>query len=120
MEIILAVLGFYMTNTSIHLSEFNKDLINLVNPFIFEYNCPKIVSHATTVLHSIFSILNRRYFVELLHTFALSVEDCLSKEKYENITEIAGFNCGEQPGDGVRAFIELITTCLVYTPEESF
>lgn len=88
----LSVLKFYMVNTSIHLNEFNKDLINLVNPFIFESKCPNLVKNATPILSSIFSILNKKYYVELLHTFTLSIEDHLAREKYENITEISGFN----------------------------
>lgn len=63
MEVVLNVLKFYMVNTPIHLSEFNKDLINLVTPFIFDFNCPLLARHATTILGSIFSILNRRYYV---------------------------------------------------------
>lgn len=120
LEVVLNVLEFYMIHTPIHLKEFNKDLINLVNPFIFEFRCPNIVKHASPIIGSIFSILNRKYFVELLHTFSLSLEDCLAREKYENITEILGFNVGEEPGEVIRPFIDLATTCLVYEPLESF
>jgi hypothetical protein len=121
LEVVLNVLKFYMINTPIHLKEFNKDLINLVNPFIFESNCPDIVKHATPIVGSIFSILNRKYYVELLHTFSLSIEDCLGREKNENITEILGFNiASEEPGECIRSFIELASTCLVQEPVESF
>ncbi|KAL4445680.1 hypothetical protein ABPG74_006231 [Tetrahymena malaccensis] len=120
LEVVLNVLKFYMVNTPIHLSEFNKDLINLVNPFIFEQQCPQLARHASTILSSIFTIINRKYFVQLLHTFELSLEDTLQRTKYENITEICGFNLGDEPGDGIRSYVELATTCLVYTPEEAF
>lgn len=81
-----------MINTPIHLKEFNKDLINLVNPFLFEFNCPKLAEHAVPILSSIFSVINKKYYVEILHTFALSLEDSLSREKYSNIEKIEGFN----------------------------
>lgn len=114
LEVVLNVLKFYMVHTPIHLNEFNKDLINLVNPFIFDFKCPNLVKYATPILGSIFSIINKKYFVHLLHTFSLSIEDSLSREKYENITEIMGFNSSEELGDAVRPFIELATSCLVY------
>lgn len=109
-----------MINTSTHLVEYNKDIINIVTPFLFESKCPLLARNASPILSSIFSILNRKYFPQLLHTFVLSLEDSLAREKNENITEIIGFNIGEEPGDGVRSIIDLVTTCLVYCPEEAF
>ncbi|EGR27417.1 hypothetical protein IMG5_195990 [Ichthyophthirius multifiliis] len=120
LEIILQISKFYLLNTPIHINEYNKDLINLITPYIFDSSKKNIIKQANPILGSIFAPINRRQYPELLSTFVLSLHTQLSLDKFKDIELIPGFNLGQEEGEGIQSIVEFLTQNIVYNPNKNF